>query len=85
MNEQKKGIFTSEFWGMLLSIVGMLVNVLVGKLSPELFATISAVLVGIYTIARTVVKLTPSTKDDEFLKKLKDEILSKFGVKDEEK
>ena len=73
-----KGIFTSEFLMTFLGIVGSIAGTCVGYLPPDLTVKIVAGLVAIYTIARTIVKLTPSTKDDEMVDKI-GEIIKKLG------
>jgi len=66
----KKGIWTTEFW---LTVITVIVNIwfaVVGLIPADLVAKILAGVAAIYTIARTIVKLTPTTKDDELLDKI---------------
>ena len=66
----KSGRKTSEFW---LTVIGSGVAIFsaVGGLIPaDLSAKIIAGAVMVYTIARAIVKFTPSRKDDELLDKI---------------
>ena len=66
----KSGIHTSEFW---LTVIGSGVAIFsaVGGLIPaDLSAKIVGVAIMTYTIARAIVKFTPSRKDDELLDKI---------------
>ena len=66
----KSGWKTTEFW---LTVIGSSVAIFsaVGGLIPaDLSAKIIAGAVMVYTIARAIVKFTPSRKDDELLDKI---------------
>ena len=66
----KSGVRTSEFW---LTVIGSGVAIFsaVGGLIPaDLSAKIVGVAIMTYTIARAIVKFTPSRKDDELLDRI---------------
>jgi len=72
----KSGWKTTEFW---LTVIGSGVAIFsaVGGLIPaDLSAKIIAGAVMVYTIARAIVKFTPSRKDDELMDKV-EQIISK--------
>ena len=74
--KMKNGIRTTEFW---LTVIGSAVAIFsaVGGLIPaDLSAKIVGVAIMTYTIARAIVKFTPSRKDDELLDKV-EQIISK--------
>ena len=68
----KTGWRTTEFWVTLAGVVGMLWAGFMSFLPAETVAQIVGFTVGLYTIARTVVKMTDTPKDDEFLQKIID-------------
>lgn len=68
----KSGIRSSEFWIVVATVVASIWGAAGGLVSPELTTKIVGIVVAIYTIARTVVKATASTKDDELLDKIKE-------------
>lgn len=74
----KPGIKTTEFW---ITLVGMFAPLIFGLVPAEYQGLVIAVLAGLYTIARAVVKMSASKMDDEILEKVKTEILTKLGVK----
>jgi uncharacterized membrane protein YfcA len=78
VKQMKAGWKSTEFWVTLLGVIGSLVGSIAGMLPPELVVKIVAGLVIVYTIARTITKLTPSTKDDELVAKI-GEIINKLG------
>lgn len=78
--KMKAGWKTTEFWATLLGIIGTLAGAVVGYLPPELVVKIITGLIAVYTVARAVVKLTPSTKDDELVAKI-GEVITKLGGK----
>ena len=72
----KSGWKTTEFW---LTVIGSGVAIFsaVGGLIPaDLSAKIVGVAIMTYTIARAIVKFTPSRKDDELMDKV-EQIISK--------
>lgn len=75
-----KGFLTSEFWLTALGVLASLAGALVGYIPPELTIKIVAGLTAVYTIARAIVKLTPSTKDDELVEKIA-QIIKNLGGK----
>ena len=83
--ETKKGFFSSEFFITVLGVIGSMAAFFLGKLSPETFAFIMAIVIPAYSISRTVVKKTATTKDDEILAMVEKTILSKMGIKTEDK
>jgi len=74
-NTEKK----SELFLTIGTIVINLFLAIQGLIPAELLAKILAILSGAYTIARTLVKMTKTTKDDELLAKIED-ILKKNNV-----
>lgn len=70
--KMKTGVMTSEFWLSLASIAASIWFAVNGMIPAELTIKIVAVVTGVYAIARAVVKLTPSTKDDELIKKIEE-------------
>jgi len=62
----------------LIAVVEVLIlaGAVVKFIPAETAAIIGGVLAGLYTIARTVVKVTKTTKDDEILEKVDEHILS---------
>lgn len=74
-NTEKK----SELYLTIGTIVINLFLAIQGLIPAELLAKILAILSGVYTIARTLVKMTKTTKDDELLAKIED-ILKKNNV-----
>jgi len=67
MEEKKSGIRTSEFWLSVAGILGTAVAAFGGFIPAALAAKIAGGLTVAYTVARAVVKITPSTKDDAFV------------------
>jgi uncharacterized membrane protein len=68
--KMKDGIKTTEFW---LTVLGSLVAVslyFIGGLDVNTLALVIAVLTGIYTVSRAIVKKTASKKDDEVFNKV---------------
>lgn len=74
-NTEKK----SELYLTIGTIVINLFLAIQGLIPAELLAKILAILSGVYTIARTLVKMTKTTKDDKLLAKIED-ILKKNNV-----
>jgi hypothetical protein len=65
--KMKDGMKTSEF---KLTVIGSALTIwgaLQGLIPHDLAATIVGCSLGVYTIARSVVKITSTKKDDEFL------------------
>lgn len=59
----------------LLTVLGIIASIwaaVQGIVPVELSAKIIAGMVMVFAIARAIVKFTPSTKDDELLKKISD-------------
>ena len=73
-NEKKTELFLT-----IGTILVNLVLALQGLIPATLMAQILAILTGIYTLARTIVKITKTTKDDEILNKI-EQILKEKGV-----
>jgi len=68
--EKKEGIKSTEFYVMIASILGTISLAIMGQLPADLVAKIVLIGGSIYTICRTIVKLTPSKADDELLEKI---------------
>lgn len=83
VRKMRKGVKTSEFWLTLITIVGTLIPVLQGAVSPTTWTIMSAILVGLYTIARAIVKLTASKTDDEIVDKIGQEIISRLDFEED--
>ena len=66
----KHNYFSTEFILSVLSILALVWSAVQGSIDPALVAKVVAIITAIYTIARTVAKITPTLKDDEFLKKI---------------
>jgi len=80
--KMKKGIKTTEFWLTVIGIIGTLIPMLSGMIEPKTWSIISAVLIGLYTIARAYVKSTASTTDDKILDKIEKDIIDKIPKDD---
>ena len=78
----RKGIKTTEFWLTVIGIIGTLIPMLSGMIEPKTWSIISAVLIGLYTIARAYVKSTTSTTDDKILDKIEKDIIDKIPKDD---
>ena len=79
--EKKDGWKTTEFWVNLLVIAITLFAGVMSFIPAALSAKIVAGLAAAYTIARTVVKLTPSAADDAAVEKVGAVLAEKLGVK----
>ena len=77
----KAGIKTTEFWLTLISVVGLFVPTLMGLISPEKASIVIGILVGIYTAARAIVKMTSTTIDDTIIEAIGENIINKLGEK----
>jgi hypothetical protein len=75
----KEGIKSSEFWISAVTWISVLLVAAMGLLDPKTATAILAGIAVVYTIARTIVKITPSTKDDELLEKF-EKILRDKGL-----
>ena len=80
----KDGKKTSEFWMTIITVIGLVLQAVMGMLPPDKVAILATILVGIYTIARAVVKMTASKTDDEIVAKIGEEIISKLPDVDNE-
>ena len=67
MEEKKAGWRTSEFWVSVAGIVGIGFSAFGGFIPAALAAKIILGMTTAYTVARAVVKVTPSPKDDAFV------------------
>ena len=85
VKKMHKGIKTTEFWLTLIAIIGSLIPMLSGVISPNTWAIVSAVMVGLYTIARAWVKSTASTTDDKILDAIKKDIIDNIPKENENK
>ena len=66
----KNGYKTSEFW---LTAAGIIINLYMyvkGLIPAEITMKYGAVLIAAYSLGRSIAKLTPTTKDDEFFDKI---------------
>jgi len=70
MADSKKGIKSSEMYVTIATIIASIWFALSGSIPPELCAKIVLIAGAVYTICRTVVKLTPTKADDELLEKI---------------
>ena len=78
ISKLKTGIKTTEFWMGAITIVGILIPTISGLVSYDLWVKISGAIVVGYTIARSIVKITPNKIDDEFIAKIESDIISKI-------
>ena len=72
MKGLKSGWRTSEFWLAVATMAGGLYLGLGNMIPDALMAQIIMVSGSVYTIARAVVKFTPSKADDDLLDKIVD-------------
>jgi len=77
MAETKPGTKSSELYVTVATIAASVFSAIAGMIPPELMAQIVLIAGCVYTVCRTIVKLTPSKIDDELL----DKIAEKFDVK----
>ena len=70
MSEVKSGVTSSELYVTIATIAASVFSAIAGMIPPELMTKIVLVAGCIYTICRTIVKLTPSKIDDELLDKI---------------
>jgi len=70
MAETKSGLKSTELYVTLATIIASVFSAIAGMIPPELMAKIVLVAGCVYTICRTIVKLTPSKIDDELLDKI---------------
>jgi len=78
---KKEGYKTSEFW---LTLIGIVIETWMKAkdfISPEVYAKYILILIIFYGFVRLVVKITPTTKDDIFLKKVDELIENKMKEK----
>ena len=74
----KTGFLTTEFWLSAITVIGLIAGAFTGQIPMATVALIVPIVTGLYIIARTVVKTTTSTVDDEILEKIEKDILSKL-------
>ena len=67
---EMKKFFEREFILTIIGIIAALWGSLQGVISVDLSAKIAAGLVMVFALSRAIVKFTPTTKDDEMLKKI---------------
>lgn len=60
----------TEMWIIIATALVNIFMALQGLISPELTAQIISILSGLYLVARSAVKITKTTKDDEILEKI---------------
>jgi len=72
----KAGWKSTEFWISIAAALGTFYAAAGAFISPELAVKVSAIIAGVYALARAITKATATTKDDEFLEKLA-EVLKK--------
>ena len=82
--EKKQGWKTTEFWINAIIIAITLFAGVISFIPAALSAKIIAGLAAVYTIARTIVKLTPSSKDDEEIARIGAVLAEKLGIKPEQ-
>jgi hypothetical protein len=67
---QKNGYKTTEFW---LTIAGIIINIYMhvkGLIPADVTVKYGSLLIAIYSLGRSIAKITPTQKDDEFFNKL---------------
>ena len=83
--EKKSGWKTSEFWISIATIAGALFAAGGAFIPPQTAAMIIVGITCLYTIARTVVKLTANPNDDLVIEKIGQILKEKFGIKEVDK
>jgi hypothetical protein len=76
----KNGYKTSEFW---LTIAGIIINLYMhfkGLIPADISMKYGAVLIAAYSLGRSIAKITPTTKDDEFFDKLEQLVKNELKV-----
>jgi hypothetical protein len=80
----KSGIFSTEFWLVVVSAISTVGLFFLGSIDPKTLVIVMTALTTVYTISRTIIKATASKSDDiafnKFLNALKP-LLDKIGVK----
>lgn len=74
-------LFEREFLLTVLTAVAAIYASVQGMISPELTAKVLVVLSTVFTVARSIVKLTSTTKDDEILAKVEEILKGKKLLK----
>jgi len=68
----KKGKNSTEFWLTVTFNLIATALMVVGQINPDLYLKICAVLNGVYTVGRTLVKMTSTDIDDKVIEKIKE-------------
>jgi hypothetical protein len=76
-----KGWRTSEFWLHIVTIAATIFAFFANKIPADLMVKIVLASSSVYSIARAIVKFTPSKKDDAFLDEVANIVMSKIDVK----
>ena len=77
---KRAGWKTTEFWVNGIVMLITLYAGIAGILPATVTATVVSALAAVYTIARVVVKLTPSKADDEAIARIGKVLLEKLNV-----
>jgi len=77
---QKDGWKTSEFWVNLIITLVTLFAGIMGMLPADIAAKVIMVLAAVYTISRTIAKLTPTKVDDDAIEKIGAVLKEKLGI-----
>jgi hypothetical protein len=75
----KNGYKTTEFW---LTVAGILINLYMhfkGMIPADIAMKYGSILIAIYSLGRSIAKVTKTTKDDEFFDKLDQIIKEKLN------
>lgn len=76
VSKMKAGWKTTEFWLAVASVVISLWFTFQGMIPAELALKVMGAVAMVYQVARTIVKATPSMKDDELLAKIEEMVKS---------
>jgi len=82
--KMKSGFRTTEFWLTALTSLLSVYGAVSGLIPQDLALKIVAGIIMVYTIARAIVKFTPTTKDDEVLAKIEAILKEKEILKNSE-
>lgn len=80
MAEVKSGAKSTEFWVSVIALLGAIGGAFIGKVPPDTLATVLTVVPGAYALARGIVKMTATKKDDEILDAIQRNILNRLPV-----
>ena len=74
----KSGFLSSEFLMSAITVIGLLLGAFLDKIPMASLTLVVPIVTGLYIIARSFVKASASTVDDEILEKIEESILKKL-------